>query len=266
MLLAIDVGNTNVKVGVFEGAELRASWRWATDASRLSDEYGAQLGWLLEHAEISPAGIERVVLSSVVPQLTTTLQHVARHYVRCEPLTVSSSIELGLQLRVDNPREVGADRIANAAAAGALHRLPAVVVDFGTATNFDVVAADGAFIGSCFAPGLQSAVDGLLAKAARLQRFDLIAPPRVIGTNTIMCLQSGTIFGYVGLVEGLIKRIASELGASPLVIGTGGQVEIVAAETDAIHVVDPNLTLQGLRILAERNPVQTVSSSLAGEG
>lgn len=254
MLLAVDVGNTNTKLGVFDGAELRASWRWATDASRLTDEYGAQLGWLLEHAEISPAGIGRVVLSSVVPQLTGTFQQVARHYLGCEALNVGAGLNLGLELSVDNPREVGADRIANALAAKTLHRVPAIVVDFGTATNFDVVSAQGNFIGSCFAPGLQSSVDGLLARAARLQRFDLVAPARTIGTNTIMCLQAGTIFGYVGLVEGLIRRIERELGETALVIGTGGQVETIAAETDAIKVIDPHLTLQGLRLLGELNP------------
>lgn len=254
MLLAIDVGNTNIKLGVFEAEELRVSWRWATDPARLTDEYGAQLGWLLEHAGISPGGIDRVVLSSVVPQLTGTLQHVAQHYLGCATLTISSSLTLGLELRVDDPREVGADRIANAVAARALHELPAIVVDFGTATNFDVVSAEGDFIGSCFAPGLQAAVDGLLARAARLQRFDLIAPARTIGTNTVMCLQAGTIFGYVGLVEGLIGRIERELGEKPRVIGTGGHVETIAAETPAIEIVDPNLTLRGLRLLAELNP------------
>src|SRR5687768_11453478 len=156
MLLAVDVGNTNIKLGVFDGAELRASWRWATDSTRLSDEYGAQLGWLLEHAEISPAGIDQVVLSSVVPQLTGTFQHVSRHYLGCDPINVGASLNLGLQLAVDNPREVGGDRIANAVAARSLYQVPAIVVDFGTATNFDVVSAEGNFIGSCFAPGLQS--------------------------------------------------------------------------------------------------------------
>jgi type III pantothenate kinase len=256
MLLAVDVGNTNIKLGVFDGSELRASWRWATDPSRLSDEYGAQLGWLLEHAEIAPAGIHRMVLSSVVPQLTGTLQQVARQYLGSEPLTVSAGLQLGLRLAVDNPREVGADRIANAIAVGTLYRAPAVVVDFGTATNFDVVDANGDFIGSCFAPGLQTAVDGLLARAARLQPFELMAPPRVIGTNTVACLQAGTIFGYVGLVEGLLRRIEKELGQAPQVVGTGGQVELIANETDAIQIVDPHLTLKGLRLLADRNPIE----------
>jgi type III pantothenate kinase len=175
----------------------------------------------------------------------------------CEPLSVSADLDLGLRLIVDNPPEVGGDRIANAVAAKGLYESPSIVVDFGTTTNFDVISAEGDFVGSAFAPGLQSAVDGLLAKAARLQRFDLVAPAKAIGTNTVMCLQAGTIFGYVGLVEGLIARIRKELGADAAVIGTGGHVGTIAAETSVIGTVDQNLTLQGLRILAERNPASS---------
>lgn len=254
MLLAIDIGNTAIKLGVFDGDELRASWRWATDAARLADEYAAQLGWLLEHAELSPHAVQRTVLSSVVPQLTPTFEELSRTYLGCEPLKVSAAINTGVHLVVDNPREVGADRIANAVAAKMLHQVPAIIVDFGTTTNFDVVSAGGDFIGACFAPGVQSSVDGLLARAARLQRFDLVAPPKVIGTNTIMCLQAGTIYGYVGLVEGLVVRIERELGEPALVIGTGGLVEIIARETPTIQLIDPNLTLHGLRVLGDLNP------------
>jgi type III pantothenate kinase len=251
MLLAVDVGNTDIKLGVFAGSELRGTWRWATDRARMADEYAAYLGWLLAHHELSFSAIDRVVLSSVVPSLTATFQQLSRRYFDLEPLYVSANLPIGIRLAVDNPQEVGGDRIANAVAAIKLHGGPAIVVDFGTATNFDVVSADGAFVGGSFAPGLLTALEGLLSRAARLQRFDLVAPGRAIGTNTVACLQSGTIYGYVALVEGLVARITSELGADPLVIGTGGLVDVIAAETRAISLVDRDLTLKGLRLIAD---------------
>jgi type III pantothenate kinase len=251
MLLALDVGNTDIKLGVFDGAALQATWRWSTDRARLADEYAAYLGWLLAHHELSFGAIDRVVLSSVVPPLTATFQQLSRRYFSVDPLYVSADLSIGIQLAVDNPREVGGDRIANAVAAVRLHGGPVIVVDFGTATNFDVISSDGAFLGGSFAPGLMTALDGLLSRAARLQRFDLVAPGRVIGTNTVACLQSGTVYGYVGLVEGLVARIKAELGSEALVIGTGGLVDVIAAETSAIALVDRDLTLKGLRLIAE---------------
>lgn len=253
MLLAIDVGNTDIKLGVFDGDELRCAWRWSTDPMRMADECAAHLGWLLDHHNLSFAALDRAVLSSVVPSLTTTFRQLSCRYIGREPLNVSSALRTGVRLAVDNPSEVGGDRIANAIAAMTLYGAPAIVVDFGTATNFDVVSQDGAFLGGSFAPGILTALDGLLARAARLQRFDLVAPAKTIGTNTIACLQSGTIFGYVGLVEGLVNRIKGELGSDALVIGTGGLVEIIAAETNTIQIVDRDLTLKGLRLLAELN-------------
>lgn len=253
MLLAIDVGNTDIKLGVFDGDDLRATWRWSTDAMRMADEYAAQLGWLLGYQGLSFDDLDRAVLSSVVPPLTATFRQLACRYVGADPLYVTAALRTGVRLAVDNPREVGGDRIANAVAASSLYPCPAIVVDFGTATNFDVVSADGAFLGGSFAPGILAAVDGLLARAARLQRFDLVAPTTTIGTNTIACLQSGTIFGYVGLVEGLVRRISRELGTEARVIGTGGLVDVIAAHTDAIQVVDRDLTLKGLKILADLN-------------
>jgi type III pantothenate kinase len=254
VLLAIDVGNTGIKLGLFEADRLCRTWRWATDRQRMPDEYAALLSWALNLDELSLGRIERTVLCSVVPQITQTLTMLADRYLEGPILTVTSEIETGVRLAVDNPREVGGDRIANAIAARALYGAPAVVVDFGTATNFDVIGPDGAFMGGSFAPGIQSSIDGLLARAARLQRFDLVAPPSVIGTNTVACLQSGTVFGYAGLVEGLLARIRAELGVDPFVIGTGGLVDVVASQTNAFSVVDRDLTLQGLRLLAELNP------------
>ncbi|MPZ14137.1 MAG: type III pantothenate kinase [Chloroflexi bacterium] len=253
MLLATDVGNTEIKLGVFADERLGASWRWSSDRTKTADEYAALLAWALERDDLSLSAIESAVLCSVVPGLTRTFQELIRHFLRREPLVVSAEIDTVVSLRVDNPQEVGGDRIANAVAASALYGAPAIVVDFGTATNFDVISADGALVGASFAPGLLTAVDGMLARAARLQRFDLVAPPKAIGTNTIACLQSGTIYGYVGLVEGLVRRIKNELGMDAQVIGTGGLVDLIAAETGAIQLVDRDLTLKGLRLLAERN-------------
>ena len=251
MLLAIDVGNTEIKLGVFEADRLATTWRWSTDRQRMADEYGAQLGWLLGQHELSYRAIDRTVISSVVPSLTDTFGQLIARYAGHEPLIVSAAINTGVALEVDNPIEVGGDRIANALAARALYGAPAVVVDFGTATNFDVVSEAGAFIGGSFAPGVLTAMEGLVSRAARLQRFDLVPPPRAIGTNTVMCLQSGTIFGYVALVEGLAARIIREMGGDPIVIGTGGLVDLIASQTKTITVTDRNLTLKGLRLLSE---------------
>jgi type III pantothenate kinase len=253
MLLAIDVGNTDIKLGVFDGDNLRATWRWSTDAMRMADEYAAQLGWLLGYQNLSFADLDAAVLSSVVPPLTSTFRQLVCRYLGADPLNVTAAVRTGIRLAVDTPSEVGGDRIANAVAAGSLYGGPAIVVDFGTATNFDVVSGDGAFLGGSFAPGVLTALDGLLARAARLQRFDLAAPPRTIGTNTIACLQSGTIYGYVGLVEGLVRRIRDELGSEALVIGTGGLVDVIGAHTRAIEVVDRDLTLKGLRLIHDLN-------------
>ena len=252
MLLAVDVGNTDIKLGAFDGERLCGSWRWATDHARMPDEYAAQLGWALEYRELSFGAITRTVLCSVVPPLTATFQELVRRYLDHEPLNVTAALDAGVRLEVDNPREVGGDRIANAIAATRLYGSPAVVVDFGTATNFDVVA-DGAFRGGSFAPGLMTALEGLLGRAARLQQFDLVAPAKAIGTNTVACLQSGTIFGYVGLVEGLLRRIKDEMATDATVIGTGGLVDVIAPHTDLIAVVDHDLTLKGLRLLADLN-------------
>lgn len=261
MLLAIDVGNTDIKLGVFDGERLRGTWRWATERSRTADEYAALLSWALDKHELSFAAVHHSVLSSVDPQLTSTFQHLARSYLGGEPLNVTAAVETGICLAVDNPHEVGGDRIANALAARELYGKPAIVVDFGTATTFDVLSAEGDFVGGSFAPGLLVAIDGLISRAARLQRFDLVAPPSAIGANTIACLQSGAIYGYVGLVEGLLKRIKRELAGEATVIGTGGLVDIIAPETEAIPIVDRDLTLKGLRLLADLNPERGVRNA-----
>jgi type III pantothenate kinase len=254
MLLAIDVGNTDIKLGVFDGERLCSGWRWSTDRARMADEYAVLLGWALSHHELSFSAITRAVLCSVVPSLTGAFSSLCERYLHQEPLVVTAAVETGVRLAVDNPAEVGGDRIANVVAASHLYGSPSIVVDFGTATNFDVVGRDGAFLGGSFAPGIMASLDGLLSRAALLQRFDLVAPARAIGTNTIACLQSGTVYGYVGLVEGLVARIRAELGEDALVIGTGGLVDLIAPHTRAMAIVDRDLTLHGLRLLADSNP------------
>jgi type III pantothenate kinase len=254
LLLAIDVGNTNIVFGVFGAAgRLMADWRWATDRQRMPDEYAALLAWSLDEAGLSRTMIDGVVLCSVVPPLTVTFCELVRRYLQREPLVVSARVRTDVSLRVDNADEVGADRIANALAVKRLYRVPAIVVDFGTATNFDVVSADGEFLGGAFAPGIQAALEGLTQRAARLRSIELEAPARAIGRNTADCMRAGVVYGYVGLVEGLVQRIAAELGARPLVVATGGLAPLIVAETTVFDVTDPHLTLQGLRMIYALN-------------
>jgi type III pantothenate kinase len=261
MLLAIDVGNTNIVLGVFAlGGRLVADWRWATDNARMPDEYAALLGWSLAEADVARSAIKGVVLCSVVPPLTTTFCELARRYLGQEPLVVGADVRTDVPLLVDNPEEVGADRIANALAVKRRHRVPAIVVDFGTATNFDVVSAGGEFLGGAIAPGIQTALEGLASRAARLRTIAVRAPGAAIAKNTPDCMRAGLVYGYVGLVEGLVARIAAELSARPLVVATGGLAEIIAAQTTIIDVLDPHLTLHGLRLLYELNRPETVGS------
>jgi type III pantothenate kinase len=250
MLLAIDVGNTNVAAGVFDAhGVLRAHWRWASDAGRTADEYGALLTWGLSDAGLSRAALDGVVLGSVVPALTTTFTALAHTYLHRAPLVVNGLVRTGIPLAVDTPAEVGADRLANALAVARLYGTPAVVVDFGTTTNFDVVDADGAFLGGAFAPGVQTAAESLASRAARLRSVELRAPGTAIGRNTADCMRAGLLYGYVGLVEGLVARIAGELGLQPLVVATGGLAPLIVAETRVFDLYDPHLTLRGLRLL-----------------
>jgi type III pantothenate kinase len=262
MLLAVDVGNTNIVPGVFApDGRLLADWRWATDNARMPDEYAALLSWTLAEAGVARGAIRGVVLSSVVPPLTATFRELARNYLGIEPLVVSAGMRTEVALRVDVPDEVGADRIANVLAVKRLHRVPAIVVDFGTATNFDVVSADGDFLGGAFAPGLQTALDGLASRAARLRSIELRAPTAAIGKNTADCMRAGVVYGYVALVEGLVARLAAELGGPrPLVVATGGLAPLIQAETSVIDVLDPHLTLHGLRFLYELNQTTSVVS------
>lgn len=258
ILLAIDVGNTNVVMGAYRGATLLRRWRAATAVERTEDELAVMIDGLLAREELGLEDVDSLVVGSVVPPLTLALTRFAERHLpsngggrRC--LVIGPGIRTGVRLRVDNPSEVGADRIANTLAAYRRYGGPDIVVDFGTSTNFDVVSAEGDFLGGAFAPGLEIAAESLFGRASRLFRVALTAPDRTIGKNTAECLRSGIVFGYVGLVEGLIERIQAELGGGARVLATGGLASTIAPLTTAIERVDEDLTLEGLRLLWELN-------------
>ena len=254
MLLAIDIGNTNVHVGVFDGAALRGTWRLGTDVERVTDEYAILLLGLLGTTGIMPDDIKECVLGSTVPSLSQIFQDLVRRYFRVPTLVVGSGVRTGVRILYDTPRDVGVDRIIDAVAALRLHGPPPlVVVDCGTATVFDAVSKDGDYLGGAIAPGIGLSAETLFARASKLYRVELLKPRTAIGKNTVHALQSGIMFGYVGLVEGIVARFKRELGGSARVIGTGGWAKTIARETDVIDLVDSNLTLHGLRFIHEVN-------------
>jgi len=254
MLLAIDIGNTNVVFGLHADGGWMAHWRVRTVRDQMPDEYGILISDLLRDRDIGLSGIRRVILSSVVPPLTGVFRELCERYLGHSPLVLGPGVRTGLNIRTDNPAEVGADLIANAVAAYDLIRGHCIVVDFGTATTFSAVAEPGEFLGVAIAPGLGLAADALSGRTAQLPRVQLAAPATAIGKNTVHSMQSGLVFGYAGLVEGLIRRLRSELASEARVIATGGLSQIFAPLTDQIDVVEPWLTLEGLRLIAERNP------------
>ena len=253
MLLAVDVGNSNVVVGLFDGDRLLTSWRLATDRRRTADEYAASLRTLLDHHGVDMSRIKGFSLSSTVPPLTATFRRLSENYFDLPPVVAGYQVNTGVEIAITNPAEMGPDRIVNSLAAMKRHRLPAIVVDLGTATTFDAVSADGKLLGCSIAPGIESALDGLVSRAARLFSVELKAPRTAIGRNTVTALRSGLVLGYVGLVEGLVARIRGEMEGDPIVIATGGLAAVIAPETDILDVVDPDLTLHGLRFLYELN-------------
>jgi len=253
VLLAVDIGNTNIVAGVFDGDRLVMSWRLATDRRRTTDEYAAALRTLLDHRGLDLSHIKGFALSSTVPPLTATFRRLSEDYFDLPPVISSYQVKTGIEIAITNPAEMGPDRIVNALAAMKRHRLPAIVVDMGTATTFDAVSEDGKLLGCAIAPGIESALEGLVTRAARLFTVELKAPRSAIGRNTVTALRSGLVLGYVGLVEGLVSRIRSEMQGEPIVIATGGLASVVVPETDIIDIVDPDLTLHGLRFLHELN-------------
>ena len=252
-LLAIDIGNTNIVLGLYEGKRLAAQWRIATDHARMPDEYAVLLFDLFARSGQDPDSVQGIVLASVVPPLTGTFVEVSERYFGQRPLVVDAGVRTGVRIRYDSPRDVGADRVVNAVAAFRIYGGPACVVDFGTATTFDAISAEGDYLGGAIAPGLRMAAEALFARTAKLPRIDIARPPRAIGTNTVHAMQSGLLFGYVGLVEGMVARFREELGPDMRVIATGGLAPLIAAETAVIEVVDQELTLKGLRMIWEMN-------------
>jgi type III pantothenate kinase len=257
MLLTIDIGNTNITLGLYEGKELGPRWRLATAYDHMPDEYGLQLLGLLEHAGHTPETVNGICMASVVPPITSKIIEACRRYLNIEPLVVDAGVKTGVRVRYEDPRAVGADRIVDAVAVVHLYGVPACVVDFGTATTFDAISKNGDYLGGAIAPGIGIAAEALFQRTSKLPRVDLQKPPSVIGRNTVHSMQSGLLYGYVGLVEGMVARFRHELGLEMKVIATGGLADIVAQETDAIQIVAPWLTLDGLQIIWEMNkPVE----------
>lgn len=254
MLLAVDIGNTSITLGLYQTDKLGPRWRLASDNERTADEYGILLIQLLERAGVSSGEVNEIAIASVVPPLTGTFERSCREYLNCAPLIVDAGTRSGIPLRYEDPKQqVGADRVANAAAVRKMHKGAACIVDFGTATIFDAISADGEYLGGAIAPGIGIASDALYRRTAKLPRVEITRPPSAIGRNTVQSLQSGLLYGYVGLVEGMVARFRAELGPDMKTIGTGSFVELIAKETRCIDVVEPWLALQGLKIIYDLN-------------
>ena len=253
MLLAIGIGNTSIKLGVFDGEKLAAAWHIATDMRRTPDEYTITLFSLLEQGKIKKSDISEAAMWCTVPSLIPTFEELLQKQFNISPLVVGVGIKTGVRIRMDNPREVGADRIVNAAAAHSLYPGTTVIVDMGTATTFDTISREGDYLGGAIAPGIMMAAEALFTRPAQLYRVQLAAPKKAIGTNTISAMQSGIIFGYTSLVEGMVARIQLELPEKARVIATGGYASLILKETNIIDTVDPDLSLIGLRIINQLN-------------
>lgn len=253
MLLVIDIGNTNLTLGLYQGQTLGSRWRLSTEHERMPDEFGLQFLGLLAHAGIQPAELHGICLASVVPPLTQKVVSACQTYLGQTPLVVDAGVKTGVRVRYEDPKAVGADRIVDAAAVQHFYGGPACVVDFGTATTFDAISSEGDYLGGAIAPGIGIAAEALFLRTAKLPRVDLQRPPAVIGRNTVHSMQSGLLFGYVSLVEGMVERFRHELGREMKVIGTGGLAEIIARETSAIQIIAPWLTLDGLYLIWELN-------------
>ena len=270
MLLCIDIGNTTVTLGVFEGTRLVTTLRIATDTRKLADEYGLVVSTLLLQKGIDPSTVNAISLCSVVPQLTVEFGEACRGYFNVDPTTVTVGIRTGLRINYDSPRDVGSDRIVDAVAASKLYDPPLIIVDFGTATVFDAVSHDGTYLGGAIFPGINVAAESLFHSTAQLRRVELVAPKSAIGQNTTHALQSGLVLGYASMVTGMVARFKKELGQDATVIGTGGLAEIIARETQVFDVINPDLTLIGLRLIHEMNlqpnvPAETLNEGVPGD-
>lgn len=253
MLLVIDVGNSNTVLGIYDGTDLKKDWRVGTDKYRTIDEYAMLINDLFRLSGVEFSDLTDVIVSSVVPPMLHTIEGLCQKYFKLKPFIVGPGMKTGMPIQYDNPREVGADRIVNAVAAYEKLKCALIVVDFGTATTFDVISADGSYQGGAISPGVGIAADALFDRASKLPRVEFTKPAQVIAKNTINSMQSGIFFGYVGLVEGIVQRMKKEIATTPKVIATGGLAAPIAEATDCIHQVEPFLTLEGLRLLYERN-------------
>jgi len=253
MLLTIDIGNTNITLGIYENETLGPRWRLATIHDQMPDEYGLQFTGLLSMAGYKQSNLTGICMASVVPPITGKVVEACRQYLGMDPLIVDAGVKTGVPIRYEDPRAVGADRIVDAAAVQRLYGGPACVVDFGTATTFDAISSKGEYLGGAIAPGIGIAAEALFLRTAKLPRVDLSRPPAAIGRNTVHAMQSGLLFGYVSLVEGMVARFHAELGAKMKTIATGGLAEIIAKETDVVDILAPWLTLDGLRIIWDLN-------------
>jgi len=253
MLLCVDIGNTNIVMGLYRGDELVAHWRISTNHERMPDEYGILLMTFLSHGGFAKDEVMGAIVASVVPPLTDTFCKMLADFAGAEALVVGAGVKTGVSVRYDNPRDVGADRVVNAAAGYRKYGGPACIIDFGTGTTFDAISATGEYLGGAIAPGIRVAAEALFSRTAKLPRIDLQRPSKAIGTNTVDSMRSGILFGYVGLVEGMVARFRRELGDEMRVVATGGLAEVISRETDIIEEVDPWLTLEGLRMIYELN-------------
>ena len=254
MILTLDIGNTNIKTALFEGMEMKEYWRLSTNRNRTSDEYGMAMINLLNHYGVDVAQVEGIMMSSVVPQINFTIEHMCRNYFGMDPMKIEPGVRTGINIKYENPRELGSDRIANAVAAYELYGGPCITIDFGTATSFGAISARGEFLGGAICPGLKLAADALTERTAKLPRFELVKPENVIGRNTVANMQAGIVYGYIGQIKYLVNRMKREMGVEGIkVIATGGMAVLVAGESSAIDVMDGLLTLKGLRLIYEKN-------------
>ncbi len=253
MILVIDVGNTNIVLGVFDGDDLVTSWRTGTDRRRTADDLGVFVRNLFYFQGLDLVDVEAIVMSSVVPPMTPVICEMCSRYFRKVPLVVGPGVKTGMPIRYENPREVGADRIVNAVSVAERYGAPSVIVDFGTAITFCAVSRSGEYLGGAIVPGIGVATEALFEKAAKLPRIELLKPGQVIGKNTVASMQSGIYYGFIGQLEGIVQRIKTEIGGDAVVVATGGMAELICSGTKCVDHIDPDITLWGLKLIYERN-------------